>query len=174
MSKYKHKVNLIIRKIQHGDKSRVNELYALTVNNLKIIALRYAFDKNDYEDILMEAYMRIFKYINTADTEQDGYNWMCKIVQNVAYDINKGNVLTLSLEEISLTAVVGDFRNQIEQKDEIVREICKLSDYEQRLFYLRFYECKSYSEIAEIVKSKKSTVHKQIKAILKKLDKKFD
>lgn len=134
----------------------------------------YAFDKNDYEDILMEAYIRIFRYIDTADTKQDGYNWMCKIVQNAAYDINKKNLPSISLDEISLTLVVGDFRDRIEQRDEIVREICKLSDYEQRLFYLKFYECKSYSQIAEIVKSKKSTVHKQTTAILKKLDKKFD
>ncbi len=174
MSKYQNEVNLIIRKIQRGDKSRQNELYALTFNKLKIIALRYAFDKNDYEDILMEAYIRIFRYIDTADTKQYGYNWMCKIVQNAAYDINKRNLPSISLDEISLTSVVGDFRDRIEQRDEIVREICKLSDYEQRLFYLKFYECKSYSQIAEIVKSKKSTVHKQTTAILKKLDKKFD
>ncbi len=174
MSKYQNEVNLIIRAIQRGHKSKENTLYDLTFNKLKIIALRYAFDKNDYEDILMEAYIRIFKYIDTVDTKQDGYNWMCKIVQNAAYDINQGIMPFISLEEISLTKVVGDFRERIESKDEVVKVICKLQEYEQRMIYLKFYEGLSYSEIAEKLKSKKSTIHKQISAILKKLNKKFD
>ena len=174
MSKYQHQINFIIQAIQRGDKSQEKKLYELTYNYLKIIALKYAFDKNDYEDILIESYLRIFKYIGTADTKKDGYNWLCKIVQNVAYDFNKGYVPNIPLDEISLTAVVGDFRDSIEQKDVVVREICKLSIEKQKLLYLKFYEGLSYSQIAKELKSKKSTVHKQIAAILKEINIKLD
>ena len=33
--------------------------------------------------------MKLFKNIGSFDKDKDGYNWMCKIVQNCAYDINK-------------------------------------------------------------------------------------
>lgn len=55
------------------------------------------------------------------------------------------------------------------ERDVLISEIIKLPIYEQKLLYMKFWENYSYSEIAEILKSKKSTIHRQTASIIKKL-----
>ena len=169
MSRFRNIINKFLYSLQSGDKSKQRELYDYTYNNLKIIALKYAIDKNDYEDILVEAYIRAFKYVDTADLNKDGYNWLCKIVQNVAYDFNKKIEPTVPLDEISFTKIFGDEIDKIISKDDVLKQVCQLSEYEQRLIHLKFYEDMSYAEIAKILNSKKSTVHKQTLSVLNKI-----
>ncbi len=46
-------------------------------------------DKTFYsEDIVMETYERVMKYISSDKDEQDGYNWLCKLQKQVAYAYN--------------------------------------------------------------------------------------
>lgn len=174
MSRFRNEINKLLYSLQMGDKSKQKELYDYTYNNLKVIALKYAIDKNDYEDILVEAYIRAFKYVGTADLNKDGYNWLCKIVQNVAYDFNKGIIQTVPLDDISFTNIFGDIIEIVISKDEVLKELCQLSEYEQRLIQLKFYEDMSYAEIAKLLNSKKSTVHKQTLNILDKIKSKFE
>jgi len=174
MSRFRNEINKLLYSLQMGDKSRQKELYDYTYNNLKVIALKYAIDKNDYEDILVEAYIRVYKYVGTADLNKDGYNWLCKIVQNVAYDFNKCIKPTVPLDDISFTKIFGDEIDKIISKDEVLKEVCQLSEYDQRLIQLKFYEDMSYAEIAKILNSKKSTVHKQVINILDKIKSKFE
>ncbi len=173
MSKFRNEINSILRKLQNGDTSQQKVLYDGTINYLKMIALRYAVDKNDCEDILNDAYFLMFRYIKSADTERDGYNWMCKIVQNAAYDFNKKVMPSVPLEDISLKVIVGDYEGDLIDKDELVRHMLELSEDEQKLIYYRFYEDMSYDEIAEKIGTKKSTAHKRIVAVIKKLRKMY-
>lgn len=169
MSRFRNIINKLLYCLQKGDKSKQQELIEYTYNNLKVIALKYAIDKNDYEDILLEAYMRAFKYIGTADINRDGYNWLCKIVQNVAYDFNRGIKPTVPLDDISFTKIFGDVIDKVICKDDVLREVCRLSENEQRLIQLKFYEDMTYAEMAKILNSKKSTVHKQTVNVLAKI-----
>lgn len=168
MSKFRVEVNAILKKIKCGDNLKKQDLFDITYNHLKVIALRYAIDKNDYEDILLETYVRAFKYINNFDSKKDGYNWLCKIVQNVAYDYNHKIETTVPLEY--KRGNNNFFKEQdFEERDELILEIIKLPLYDQKLLYMKFWEDLSYSEIAEILKSKKSTIHRQTSIIIKKL-----
>ena len=171
MSKFGNEINSILKDIHKCETEKQQLLYSKTVNFLKIIALKYAADKNDYEDILVEAYLRMFRYIYSFNPNKDGYNWMCKIVQNVANDFNTKLHPTLPLDEITFTGILGDELDRVIDKDDLLAKICGLSDREQNIIYLRFYEKCTYSEIAKILNSKKSTVHKQLGSILKKLEK---
>lgn len=167
MSKFRLEINRLLNKIKKGDKLKQQILFDTTYNHLKIIALMYAKDKNDYEDILLESYLRAFKYINNFDSKKDGYNWLCKIVENVSYDYNNKVEITEPL--------VGKLEKNLfneryfEERDVLISEIIKLPIYEQKLLYMKFWENYSYSEIAEILKSKKSTIHRQTTSIIKKL-----
>lgn len=169
MSKYRNEINSILRDLQRGEIDKQQLLYDKTVNFLKIIALKYAADKNDYEDILIEAYLRIFRYIESFDSSKDGYNWLCRIVQNVAKDFNGKVILSLPLEEVTFTDILGADLDSVIERDDLIAKVCKLTKSEQNLIYLRFYEDLTYTEIARLLHSKKSTVHKQINIILKKL-----
>ncbi|MCM1438968.1 MAG: sigma-70 family RNA polymerase sigma factor [Roseburia sp.] len=170
MSKFRKEINSILCSLQKGDKSKQQELFNSTYNNLKIIALKYVIDKNDYEDVLMDAYLKIFKYIASFNNKYDGYNWICKIVQNVAYGYNKNYMPSISLDGISFTKILGSKVNEIADKDEILSVLCKLTEYEQRLIYLRYYEELSFSEMAKIIGKGKSTIHKQLSGIHDKIN----
>lgn len=169
MSKLRDNVNLILYELQRGDTSKQQVLFDYTYNYLKIIALKYAYDKNDYEDILIEAYVKVFRYIKTVDINMDGYNWLCKIVQNVAYDYNKKYVSTVPFSDLSNEPILGELEDNILNKDAFLKEVYKLSVSDQRLIYLKFYRDLPYSEIAKIVNSKKSTVHKRVSIIIDKI-----
>lgn len=173
MSKLCKETNKILIDLQKGNKAKQRELYDLTFNYLKVIALRYAADKNDYEDILQEAYLRAFRYIDSFDKNEDGYNWLCKIVQNVAYDFGKNYSPTEPLENAKHLKIFGEEFNKIASKDAVIRELQKLTAYEQNLIYLKFYEDLPYSEVARKMNSKKSTVHKQILKLFEALKNKL-
>lgn len=172
MSKFQREINTLLYEIKCGNKSKEKELLNITYNYLKVIALRYAIDKNDWEDILLETYMRAFRYIAKFDLTKDGYNWLCKITQNVAYDFNKKVEPSEPLED-SKNEEVFFIEDKLVNKNLLTNELSKLPPYEQKIIYLRFWGNLSYSEIAKEVNGKKSTIHKQINSILKKLNKKI-
>ena len=89
MSKYTKEVNAYLLKIQQGDRALIEELYNSTMGHLIKVARRYIKNKNLVEDVISEAFIKITKYIDSFDCSKDGYNWMCKIVENEAIDINK-------------------------------------------------------------------------------------
>ena len=86
MSKIGAEVNRILREIKLKKQDAFEHLIAITYNHLKVVAFNYLKDKNDVEDVVNETYLRVNSYIDSADLEKDGYNWICKIVQNLCYD----------------------------------------------------------------------------------------
>ena len=85
----RRKLNKLLLEIKCGDKSKIDDIFDLTFNHLKFVALHYLFNKREFKDALCEAYYRTLKYINSFNILKDGYNWLCRIVQNVANDMNK-------------------------------------------------------------------------------------
>lgn len=177
MSKYQREINLILAQLKSGDKSKQQELYNKTYNHLRMIALRFAVNKDDYEDILLEAYLRIFRYVGSVDLTKDGYNWMCKVVQNVAYDFNRKYTYNLSLDdpnlnlEPDLSELFSFLEEKIVDKNLLEHEINKLTALEKEIIYLKFWQGLTYSQIAYKVDSKKPTVYKKIQSIIKKIRK---
>ena len=167
MSKFRNEINHILLCILRGDNSKKQILCEKTYNHLKAIALKYAIRKDDYEDILIEAYLRIFQYIHSVNLKKDGYNWMCKIVQNVAYDFNKST----SLSEIAYSGndEFHFLEDELIDRNILFEEIKQLSRSDQELLYLRFWEGLSYSKIAKKVNGKKSSIHKHILKLVEKI-----
>ena len=75
-------INKILSRIQTGDERAKEELFEKTYSHLKAVVYRYLHDKNDVEDVLSNVYLKVFSSIKAFDTGKDGYNWLCKIVQN--------------------------------------------------------------------------------------------
>ncbi len=171
MSKFCKEINLILNKLKSGDESLQKDLFNATYNHLKIIALQYAFDKNDYEDILEEAYLRIFKYIKNADLTKDGYNWLCKIVQNVANDFNKKYEKSIPLENITFSNVNEKLEDVIADNDMLLREIEKLAEEDKQILILRFWHDSTIEQIATALNRPKSTIHKRILILIDKITK---
>ena len=118
MSRSRREINALLTAIKKGNKLKQQELHDKTVNKLKVVALTYAEDKNDWEDIVNESYFKAIKYIHTFKEYMDGYNWLCKIVENVARNFNAQLENTVSLEQLTFEYIVGDSKS-IYETDEL-------------------------------------------------------
>ncbi len=94
------KVNKLLNRIKTGQKDAFEELYNCTYNHLKVVALNYLADSSDLDDVLNDSYLKAYKYCSSVDMSKDGYNWLCKIVQNTAYDYNKQKMITYPINNI--------------------------------------------------------------------------
>ena len=175
MSNYRHQVNTLLFKIKCGDKSKIDDVFELTFNHLKFVALHYLFNKRDFEDALSETYYRALKYIRSFNIFKDGYNWLCRIVQNVAYDFNNKNgrvVLEsdLTIDDFSFTEEIDRMLN----KDALYRYIKTLPQTDRQIIYYRFYMGFPYSAIAEKLNRAKSFVYNRVKILAEKVLKNFE
>lgn len=169
MSILRTDVNKILIKIKKGEEESKNVLFEKTYNHLKRIAYPYVRNKADVEDVLVEAYLRIFQYASTFDPEKDGYNWMCKIVQNAARDWDKDFPQNVSLEAVEQNSQVIELEDLVILKDEVDRLLQPYCERDRKMMYFRFWEDRKIQEIAELLGMRKSNVHKQISKILKEI-----
>lgn len=88
MSKFSNEVNKYLLQLQRGDKSQFGKLVLMTSNHLEDIAKLYLFDRSYSMDVVHEAFIKVDKLIASFDPGRDGYNWMCKIVENCAKTLN--------------------------------------------------------------------------------------
>lgn len=160
-------VNLILKDLRKGDKTASERLVKATYQHLKPFAIKFAADKNDWQDILDDAYMKVFKYVDSADPDKDGFNWLCKIVQNVANDYRaaSGEELPVVNEEY----ILQDMEEEFLKSDAVRRAVKTLPPEDRKLIYMRFWGGKTFRDIAAITGIKKSTVYKRVKASLKEI-----
>ena len=169
MSILRKDVNQVLIKIKKGDEESKNVLFEKTYNHLKSIAYPYVRNKADVEDVLIEAYLRIFQYVATFDSNKDGYNWMCKIVQNVARDWDKSFFKGVSLEDVEQNVPIIEMEETIAMQDEVQRLLQPYSERDRKMMYLRFWENRTIEEIAKSLGMGKSNVHKRISKILEEI-----
>lgn len=174
MSFLRDQINKLLLQIKMGDEDSKNHLFEFTYNHLIIVARKYLNDKNNLEDVVANAYLRAFEYVASFNPEKDGYNWLCKIVQNLCFDYNKQECKWISIDCAFGIATDIDIENQLEQKDTIAKYLAGYTELDRQFIYLRFWEDRSFSEIAHLTGAKKSYVHKRVSKILKEILKKAE
>lgn len=169
MSRLGREVNKILQGIKDGDEKCKSLLFDTTYNHLNIVARRYVKNVNDVEDVVQIAYLRVFNYIGSWDRSKDGYNWICRIVQNEAYRLNEKNPVHLPLEDYARESYPKDITDEISTKDELDKYLSIYSELDQELVRMKYGENYSYSEIAKKLNLKKSTVHRRVSIITKEI-----
>ena len=169
MSRLGKDVNKILQGIKDGKKENEKLLFDTTHNHLMIVARRYVHNQDDVEDVLQNVYFRVFNYIGSWDRSKDGYNWMCRIVQNEAYRLNEKNPVHLPLEDYAKNLTSKDITDGILAKDELERYLSVYSQADQELVKMKFGDDYSYSEIARKLNLKKATVDRRVSIITKEI-----
>lgn len=184
MSKHKRKINKLLELLKNSKdtcpkevrNTYLKELYDMTYNHLLIVAGAYLVDKSEREDVVNAAYMKALQYIKSYDTEKDGYNWLCKIVQNIAYDFNKQKKPVESYTD----KVYTQEEKKVDELFEVWIEISELYEtinllpkIEQKMIYYRYWEDMTYNEIAEKLGIKRTVVYDTIKRSIKKISEKI-
>ena len=169
MSKYAKEVNKCLTKIKYGDVSQYEKLFDLTWNHLNVVAKHYLNNSSHSDDVVMEAYERVIKYINSYREGLDGYNWLCKITEMVAYAYNKQESVFDNAKTIQSDDVSNDFTESIELKTDLDNIIGRFDSESKTIIICYFYLGMTYEEIGKRVGKTKSAICKRIKLLLKEI-----
>lgn len=165
MSIHRSVANQILMKIRKGDEKSKNDLVREFFNRLKGVASKHVRNQNDVDEVVLDSFMRAFTYIDTFEPEKDGYNWLCRIVQRVAYDFNKKDTQWESLDEPLLYIDYSENELSPEDyiilRDEIERWIHLFNEQDQRLLRLRYWDRLTYEEVGKSMGLKLSTTYKR-------------
>lgn len=159
MSILKDEVNRMIEDIKRGKPGALKELHTATFTHLKLVAFNYLADSADVDDVLSETYFKTYRYVHSANAEQDGYNWLCKIVQNLCYDFNAKRGVTDFTDRLSQNKLFYEIEEILLENSQLYAAMAKLEAIDQEILYLKYYEDKSFQEIADKKNMKKSAVY---------------
>lgn len=173
MKDYRRRLNELLLKVKNGDTHQMESVYNLTYNHLKFVALHYVYHKRDYEDALSETYFRALKYIQSFNIFKDGYGWLCRIVKNVAFDINREYKHYVLYDDYTDDFTFSDEIDALLQKDEMYQYVKTLPKLERQLVYYRFYLDLTYDKIAKKINRSKAYVYDHLEKLTEKIIKKF-
>ncbi len=149
----------------------------------RYIKRRSAATAADIEDLLQNIFIKVYRNINEYDTSLLFSSWIYRITHNEMIDWYRREKRrsTLSLDDeahdiISKLMVDEDLTTQFsnaEQKQYIINTLNTLDEKYKEILLLRFFEDKSYEEIADILKIPAGTVAVRINRAKKQLQKRI-
>lgn len=153
----------LIEKVKNGDTDAFRQL----VDKYKDVSLSLAYsilkDKAKAEDVLQEAFIKVFHKAASFKHQSAFSSWLYRIVVNSSYNELKRNKSYLDIEKVnsndSMSSDKTAFQNlkEEEQKKYVILALNKLKADEAlvlRLFYLGELSLKEVEEITEFSPSK--------------------
>lgn len=156
----------IIERCKQGDISAFDELIRRYEKQIYNFAFRLCGNYDDANDVISEAFIKVFNAIQSFRGDANFSTWLFRIVTNVYLDERKRSKGHLNipldeyieLEESTVTRQIEDPSpgpiEQLEAKErsDILQEaINSLPDYQRVMVVLFHTQGKSYEEIAEII-----------------------
>jgi RNA polymerase sigma-70 factor (ECF subfamily) len=126
---------------------------------------------DEAEDILQEAFIKIWKNLNGYDVSLSPENWIYRIIHNetISYwrkkkSFHKGNKVSLSDVQATIAATTEEADEwDAEKLAKLIEDILPMLKQEYReVLVLKYLEDKSYEEISDILKIPEGTVATRI------------
>jgi RNA polymerase sigma-70 factor (ECF subfamily) len=139
-------------------------LFEQFAGKMMTVCLRYANDSMEAEDMLQEAFIRVFNYIDQFKFEGSFEGWIRRVVVNTA-------LKQLQKKKLSFTEI-RDNNQQAPRlepyvysnlgEDELLKLISRLPDGYRTIFNLNVIEGYSHEEIAKMLDIQPSTSRSQL------------
>ena len=148
-------------------------LFERYAGKLMTICLRYSCDKSEAEDMLQDAFIKIFSHIRQYKFEGSLEGWMKRIVVNCALKtIQKKKTRFIEISNHDAAAPQSDsFVLSSLTEDELIKMISSLPDGYRIVFNLYVMEGYSHDEIAEMLGIQAATSRSQLVKARKLLQK---
>lgn len=153
----------LIESVKKGD----TQAFRLLVDKYKDVSLSLACsilkDKEKAEDVLQNAFMKVFQKANSFKHQSAFSSWLYRIVVNTAYNELKRNKSYLDLNDVNTIEPLTNEKTAIqylkeeEQKKYVILALDKLKADEAlvlRLFYLCDMSLKEVQQITNFTSSK--------------------
>lgn len=152
-----------------GERNAQNALYRRYAPVMMAICLRYARTQDEAEDILSEAFMKIFAHIGSYRSEGSFEGWMKRVMINHALNYFRKNRKNPFLEDIDHVDETEIIHNQPLSADhapvsaEILTSLIRrLPPGYRMVFNLYVFEEYSHKEIAAMLQITESTSKTQL------------
>ncbi|MFZ5733572.1 MAG: sigma-70 family RNA polymerase sigma factor [Pseudomonadota bacterium] len=108
----------LLRCIANDDKSAFAQLYGLTSRKLYGVALRIVRDRSAADDLLQEAYLKIWRRAGSYDPAlASPIAWMVAIIRNGAIDIMRKQQLVTTEDGSEMLALPSDDADPVQELD---------------------------------------------------------
>ena len=176
---------LLIARARTGDAMAFEELMICTQHKVVATAWRMLGNREDTRDAAQEVYLRVFKYLDRYDPQQDFHGWLYRITTNVCHDAarkrrttDEGSDWFSAPEHADAHAATmqvnahDDVEAQTllaQQRALVVEALASLPEKERAALVLRDLEGLSTEEVARILHSRPVTVRSQISSARTKI-----
>jgi len=176
-SKAQYDIVLVKKAVDNGDQAAYAELLGRYKESVYFLLLKMVNNKDDAEDLTIEAFGKAFKNINQYTPNFAFSTWLFRIATNNCIDfIRKKKAVTLSLDRAFTTGdgeeMTMDVRSDTldpeesmirKQKNVLMRSLVdKLKPRYRVLIELRYFQELSYEEIADKLDLPLGTVKAQL------------
>lgn len=169
---------ILIKRVQQGDKEALGEVFNFYYDKIFRFAYRRTSSQETAEDITSEVFLNAIKNIQSFQWKKaDSFkNWIYRIANNKICDYFRKSyrVKTIELERVG-ELKDGSQNNPQElliskaHNEEINKAISQLSEKDQQVLNLTFFEEMKTEEIAEVLDCSVNSVYIRLHRALKKL-----
>ncbi len=146
-----------------GDREMQQKLYDAYSGKMYAVALRYAKAQQEAEDILQEAFIKVFQNLDSFRSESSLLYWLKRIVVNTALNSQRGKLYLYPMVDVTELkewnedgAAVSDFSHQ-----ELLQMVQELPDGCRVIFNLYAIEGYKHHEIAKLLEISEGTSKSQ-------------
>lgn len=153
----------LIKRCCQGDRESQRELYRRYSAAMLMVSMRYSKNRDDAEDILQEAFIKIFKNIKNFKQQSTLGYWIKRIVINTALNYQRGKLYLFPMVELedNPDLSIGDQAVTNCSLEELTKMIQALPVGCQVIFNLYAIEGYNHKEIAGMLEISEGTSKSQ-------------
>lgn len=152
----------IYKKAIHQDRLAQKEIYEIFAPKMLAIAHSYTSNIHDAEDVLMQAFCKAFKKLETCKSAELFPAWLRRIVVNEAISFIRKNKHLLYIDRDISDDTIYDEEMDIEENWNIEDIISEMPLGYKTIFNLFVFEEKKHIEIAQLLNISESTSKSQL------------
>lgn len=154
----------ILKACLQGDRQAQHDLFYMYAGKMMAVCNRYARHRQEAEDILQDAFVKVFTNLHTYEHSGSFEGWVRRIIVNTA--IKNTLKKSFSHEDIGLEHVVEDYNDpdvfSLMSEEELIKMISDLPDGYKVVFNLYAIEGYSHKEISEMLGIEETTSRSQL------------
>jgi RNA polymerase sigma-70 factor (ECF subfamily) len=168
----------LVEGCKSGNRRYQKILYEKYARKMYGICLSYAHERSQAQDILQDAFIKVFQHVGQFDVQGSLEGWIRRIVINTAIDSYRKEGKISNLLQVNEDVVEGKIKNEglseLQLKD-LMKQVQRLPDGARIVFNLYAVEGFTHKEIAErldiSIGTSKSQYNRARKLLLKWIEK---
>jgi RNA polymerase sigma-70 factor (ECF subfamily) len=143
----------LIKGCAKGERKAQKALYDAYSRKMYAVSLRYAKNQDDADDILQEAFIKVFKHIGSFRKESSLYFWIKRIVINTALNYQRSKLYLYPMVDVNDLSHLADqeFTLSDHNLKDLLKMLQELPDGCRVIFNLYAIEGFQHKEIAEML-----------------------